>query len=97
MKKRYVIIFIFAFVTSFAFAQDSFSINVGAGGLFDFSFNNGAKDDFQNKVGYRNLSYGAYAFFDATYVELGFSYSFGSLTNYVKIDSLSEKRDAGTV
>ena len=95
MKKCIFIAVALSFVCSCAIAQ--FSMSFGAGGLIDFDFNNGLKDDYKNYIKYRNLSSGGYAYLDATFIELGFSYSNGSLTNYTKLNDTKTTQDIGTL
>jgi len=85
MKKKIVLtLLLAAFVVGGAFAQIGMSI--GGGAFFDFSGNNGVKYTGDNKdfdgyyTGIRNLSIGAFGFFDVTYAELSVNFAYGSLS-----------------
>ena len=86
-----------AFISSGIFAQTYFSMSAGAGGLFSYGSNFGAKDEFKNSIGYRNLSFGGSAYFDATFAELGLNYAYGLLTNVAEVNNFSLKGDMGSV
>jgi outer membrane protein W len=85
MKKFVFIFMIMAIATTGAFAQ----VSIGGGLLLDMSFGNGYKytgnEDITMNVSIRNISFGAYAFFDATYVEASLSFAFGMLNSSVKV------------
>jgi hypothetical protein len=74
-----------------AFALD---MAIGGGLTFDLSGNNGIKyDDYYN--GFRNTSFGAYGFFDLTYVEIGLYFAYGAMTSVVDMGGASGKAGAG--
>ena len=80
--KKIAILALLALVATGAFAQ-GFQMSAGGGAFFDYSFNNGISGSFSSVdsyLGIRNLSIGAYGFFDATYVEVGVGISYGSLS-----------------
>jgi len=82
MKKGIIILLLLAFAATSAFAQ-IIPMSVGGGGLFDWSFNNGVETNIGGKkdfIGKRNMSFGGFAFFDATYAEAEAGFSFGLLT-----------------
>jgi outer membrane protein W len=97
MKKFISILALIAIAATGAFAQTSLS---AGGGLFtDLSlFGNGVKytdgDDYY-KSGTRNISFGGYVFFDATYVEADISFAIGSLTEFRK-SKINDKKDSKT-
>jgi len=84
MKRGISILALFAIVATGAFAQ-WFPPPMSAGGglLFDWSFNNGVETNISGSkvsMGLRNLSFGGFGFFDATYAELDVSFAYGLLT-----------------
>lgn len=94
MKKCILIFTIIAITATGAFAQISFS--AGGGALIDMSFNNGIKyEDFY--MGFRNISFGPYLFFDATYVEAALTLGFGSLTWVVSDGKESDSDKFGNI
>jgi hypothetical protein len=96
MKKKIILaLFLTVFVVMGAFAE--FGMSVGGGVFSDLSFNNGSKmettypssypDPLKNRTdtvsgGFRNMSFGAFGFFDITYAEIGGYFAYG-LTTYV--------------
>ena len=71
-----------ALIATGAFAQ-GFQMSAGGGAFFDYSFNNGISGTIltiDSYFGIRNVSFGAYGFFDATYVEVGVGIAYGSLS-----------------
>jgi opacity protein-like surface antigen len=85
MKRCFLIFALIAITATGAFAQISFS--AGGGVLMDMSFGNGTKVDIKmpyveqsGTSGMRNISFGPYLFFDATFAEAALYLSFGSLT-----------------
>jgi hypothetical protein len=95
MQKKIVLaLLLAAFVAGGAFSQQ-FTMSAGGGALFDFSGNNGIKEEttypsnyYDSKLrgktesaylGHRSTSFGAFGFFDVTYVELGLYFAFGSM------------------
>jgi outer membrane protein W len=77
--KRCVIIFaLIAIAATGAFAQE-ISFSAGGGLFTDMSFGNGMKSK-DDRMGLRNISFGPYAFFDATFVEAAITLGFGSIT-----------------
>jgi hypothetical protein len=72
-------------------------MSFGAGGLIDYNFNNGMKDDYKNYIKFRDLNYGYYACLDATFIELSFRYSNGSLTNYAKLSDVKTTKGIGSI
>jgi len=89
MKKGVLVLALLAIVATGAFAQ-GFYLAVGGGGLFDYSLNNGLKKQ-GIYAGFNILSFGASAFFDATYAEMDVSFSSGSYTLTTKPSSPKEK------
>jgi len=82
MKKGILILVLLMFAASGVFAQ-AFSISAGGGGLFDWSFNNGAEmkvGDDKGYYGWRDMGFGGFLFFDATYVVIEASFCYGLLT-----------------
>jgi len=82
MKKMIAILVIFVCVGTALSAQDS-GMSFGGGALLDWSFSNGLKaklGDVTYYSGLRNMSFGAYAFFDITYAEIDVSFAYGSIT-----------------
>jgi hypothetical protein len=82
-----------------AFAQ--FSLSAGGGLLFDYSGNNGISGkveyydfygggyySFDYYGGFRCMSIGGYGFFDATYVEVDMSFSYGMVTFVDEIEGI---------
>jgi outer membrane protein W len=102
MKKIIAVLVIFVCVGTALSAQINFS--AGGGALLDMSFGNGTKykkDKDSATSGFRNISFGAYGFFDATYAEIDVSFAYGSLTSVSK-SNISDKKsnntdDAGSV
>jgi len=102
MKKSISILILLALVAGGVFAQGT---TYGLGLLYDGSWNNGAKGSYSGYDiygGIENNSFGGFFFIDATYVEIGLSFSFGSLDMTSKVSfqgteaSASEKfGDAG--
>jgi outer membrane protein W len=90
MKKSILVLALLAIVATGAFAQ-GFSLSAGGGLLFDYSLNNGLEGP-RGYIGFDNLSFGGFGFFDATYAELDVSFAYGSLTKVQKIpeDNLKE-------
>ena len=86
-KKVVLALLMAALLAGSAFAEESSTegswMSAGAGGFFDFSGNNGFKDD-GNYLGARNISLGAYLFFDLTYAEIDLSYAYGKISGIVE-------------
>ena len=81
MKKGLFALILLLLVAAGGFAQTTTSI--GGGVLLDWSGNNGLEANFMGAkayVGYRNLSFGGFIFFDATYVEADVSFAYGMIT-----------------
>ena len=81
MKKSISILVLLALVTVGAFAQVEMS--GGSGLLYDYSARNGIdiSTPYQSGyIGFRNTSFGVYAFLDFTYLEFDMSFARGSLT-----------------
>ena len=77
MKKSFLILALLAIITTGAFAQ-RFSMAAGGGALFDYNVGDGGK--ISGREGeLHNLSIGGFGFFDATYVELDVSFTYGFL------------------
>jgi len=102
MKKIIAVLVIFVCVGTALSAQ--ISMSAGGGVLLDMSFRNGmkAKDgDDSMYMGYRNISFGGFGFFDATYAEADVSFAYGSLTQVMKAklngESENESESAGSV
>jgi opacity protein-like surface antigen len=94
MKKIIAVLVIFVCVGTALSAQISFS--AGGGALLDMSFGNGfkwKKDKDSWTLGARNISFGAYGFFDATYAEASVSFAYGSLTGTYK-ENIDGKKDS---
>ena len=99
MKKGIIILLLVVFASTGAFAQ-AISMSIGGGGLFDWSFNNGAETNIGGKkdfIGKRNMSFGAFAFFDATYAEVEAAFAFGLLTSVNKKPSKTSTDKAGNM
>jgi opacity protein-like surface antigen len=79
MQKKVILALLMTVLLASGVFAEGFTISTGAGGLFDFSGNNGIKSD-DGYFGVRILTLGAYAFFDVTYAELDVSYAYGKLT-----------------
>ncbi|MDR2597429.1 MAG: hypothetical protein LBC76_08950 [Treponema sp.] len=114
MKKKIILaLLLAAFIAGGAFAQ-MMEMSVGGGLLFDFSGNNGLKIETTNPpapfgdgksrsdyTGFRNTSFGAFAFFDVTYAEIDtyFAYGLMSIVGETKEGTASAKKsnpvDAG--
>ena len=77
--KRISILVLLVLVATGAFAQE-ISMSAGGGLLFDYNGNNGI-EVMSVYAGVRNLSFGAYGFFDATYVEASLYFAYGSLSD----------------
>jgi len=87
MKRGILVLALLAIVATGAFAQ-GFSMAAGGGLLFDWSVTGngykgtmdvaGGRGSYEASV--RNLSFGGYGFFDATYAELDVSFAYGMLT-----------------
>ena len=90
MKKSIFILVMFTLVTSGVFAQ--ISLSAGGGALFDWSFNNGlsfSEPGFGSvSLSIDNMSPGAYAFFDATFVEAEVNFAYGWMTEKLKAEEL---------
>jgi len=89
MKRGISVLALLAIVATGAFAQvdftpQGFSMAAGGGLLFDWSGNNGIENfksaGLSGYLGFRNLSFGGYGFFDATYAEMDVSLAYGSIT-----------------
>jgi len=78
MKKGIFVLALLAILATGAFAQ-GFSLAAGGGLLFDWSFNNGVESG-SIYAGWRNMSFGGYGFFDATYAEVDVSFAYGLLS-----------------
>jgi len=85
------------FLLPFNSKAQNFSMSFGGGGIIDFNLNNGLKDDYRNYIKYKDLNFGYYAFFDATFIELGFNYTNGSLTNYTKLEDIKTSQGIGNL
>lgn len=99
MKKTVLILILLVFIISGAFAQ-TFSISVGGGGLFDWSFNNGLETKLGSDTfyfGYRNMSVGAYIFGDFTYAELAAGFAYGIMKGVIDIPGFSDVSKAGSM
>jgi len=99
MKKSIIILVLLVFLATGVFAQ-AFSVSAGAGGLLDWSFNNGAEAKIGKDVyyfGLRNMSFGGFLFFDATFVELNAGFTYGLLKLIVEDPSGSDSGDAGNL
>jgi len=99
MKKSMAILVFLLFAATGAFARD-FSVSIGIGGLFDWSFNNGAELKYDNDKyysGFRNLSFGGFIFFDLTYVEVEAGFTYGLLASVEETPSDSKTTKAGSV
>ena len=85
--KKFVIFALLALAATGAFAQ-GFSVSLGGGGLFDWSLNNGVKEDLGGgdtlHGGEQVLNFGGYVFLDLTYFELDVGFAYGSRTVYAK-------------
>jgi len=93
MQKKVVLaLLIAALVAGGAFAD---GLSAGGGLLFDFSGNNGVEADGVYR-GIRNTSFGAYGFFDATYVEADISFARGSITMVAEGGGASASADFGS-
>jgi len=95
MKKIIAVLVIFVCVGTALSAQ----INMSAGGgvLLDMSFGNGTKfanGDNGFTAGSRNISFGGYGFFDATYAEASISFAYGSLARTIKTKGNYKEEDA---
>ena len=90
-----------AIIATGAFAQGfPFPMSAGGGLLFDWSGNNGVEMKSGGNSGYvglRNLSFGGYGFFDATYAELDVSFAYGSITGFSEVRGNKETEDGGRV
>jgi len=99
MKRGISVLALLAIVATGAFAQ-GFSLSAGGGGLFDYSLNNGLQTHISGSkvyAGYNNLSFGGFAFFDATYAELDVSFAYGKLSYVVKGGGEVEEGMAGNM
>jgi hypothetical protein len=77
MKKKVLMGLIFlAIIVTGAFAQ-GFSLAAGGGALFDYNVGDFLKDSTGRKGEFKNLSFGGFGFFDATYVELDVNFAYG--------------------
>jgi len=92
MKKVILIFVLTALVASGAFAQLYFSF--GGGLFFSGSFGNGIKMDSENsgenliiESKMDNISFGGFAFMDATFIEASVSFSFGIITPHYLINN----------
>jgi len=97
MKKSVLILILIILAAAGAFAQ-SFSISAGAGGLFDWSFNNGVEEKISGDKyyeGLRNMSFGGFAFFDATYAEFDLSFTYGLIKAVIDEPGNSSSSDGG--
>ena len=75
MKRSISILALLILVTAGAFGQ----ISVGGGALFDWSFFNEVVDDgssVKGSDGIRNMSFGGFVFFDATYAEIDINFGY---------------------
>jgi opacity protein-like surface antigen len=105
MKKIFITLLLVTMAVGGAFAQD-FRLSAGVGGLFGLSFTNTemSSADMELRADSTNIGGGAYAYFDATYVELtvgllsrkGFSKSY---TKYggVKTETEIKLEDSPTI
>ena len=73
MKKVAIALVLAVLVTGVAFAD--FSMSAGGGLLLDMSYGNGLEGDID--VSFDNTSFGAFVFFDLTYIEASLYYSYG--------------------
>jgi len=94
MQKKVVLVLLMAALVAGGVFADGLS--AGGGLLFDLSGNNGVKSG-DAYAGIRNTSFGAYGFFDATYVEIDVSFARGSLTMVAEGGGASASADAGSV
>ncbi|MCL1814617.1 MAG: hypothetical protein FWG27_02185 [Treponema sp.] len=83
MKKSISVLVLLAILAVGAFAQ-GISMSAGGGAIVDMSFNNGVKEDSDNKWLMRNMSFGGFVFFDATYAEVNVSFAYGLVSDYGK-------------
>ena len=107
MKKSISVLILVVMVAAGAFALDFNAVQLSAGGglLFDFSGNNGINvihpdiGPVFNRTyeGYRNMSFGAFGFFDAAYVELSFNMAYGLLQNVLKSEGHTNASRAGRI
>ena len=74
MKKSISVLILLALAATSAFAQFG---SVGGGLLFDGNYGNEAKYEGITLLSIDKTSFGAFAFFDATYVEVDLSFTYG--------------------
>jgi len=89
MQKKVVLALLIAVLLTGGVFAEGFSLSGGGGMLLDFSGNNGVEAG-NYYVGARNLSFGVYGFFDATYVEVDFSFAYGKITGVGEGNGASE-------
>jgi hypothetical protein len=96
MKKIFIALLLVTMAVGGAFAQD-FSLSAGVGGLFGLGFYNMEMSyaGMTAKADATNIGGGAYAYFDATYVELtvGFLQSKISSKSYISYGSFKEETE----
>ena len=93
VKKYIAMVILIALVAAGAFALN-ITRSAGVGLLLDYSGNNGGYDKaggITEFFGLRNMSFGGFAFFDISYVELGLSLSYGALKLVNKISDSTAK------
>jgi outer membrane protein W len=101
MKKSVSIMALLAIIATGAFALEfPFPMAAGGGLLLDWSGNNGVDIKYgggnSGYIGMRNLSFGGFGFFDATYAELDVSFAYGSLTAVADLPGKKETGDFGS-
>jgi len=94
MQKKVVLALLMTALLAGGVFAEGFSMSAGGGLLFDLSGNNGVKAG-GSYAGVRNLSFGGYGFFDATYVEVDVSFAYGKLTYVAEGGGSSASEDFG--
>ena len=94
MKKKIVLALLMAALLAGGVFADGL-LSAGGGLLFDLSGNNGFKNG-DAYYGMRNTSFGGYAFFDATFVEVDVSFARGSLTAVEEAEGVSISENFGS-
>jgi outer membrane protein W len=97
MKKSFLVLVILALAAGGAFAQ--IGLSTGGGLFFDGSFGNGMEMSLGGKkitTSINNTSFGAYGFFDATYMEASLGFAYGTLKLKGDDGDKSDSDDMGT-
>jgi opacity protein-like surface antigen len=96
MKKALAVLVLALFVGTAAFAVPAFGLSAGAGGIFTKAFGGGFEGSLMGmtmKMEMPSLGGGAFAFLDATFVELDINFTYNAGTATYSVPGYSEEYD----